>query len=144
MAANQPVYTEVTNLSVTISKNQAGPTDRGRPMSAKLSSFVLYPIRLQLLVFIPKYNLLPAILTTPLLLALFLRAERVKFGYIERQNFRTKNRFSLDCWNVSVYCAFEQLISTVSTNRDEKSRTGIVSNIANLCLARLHTISPIF
>ena len=113
-------------------------------MSAKLSSFVLYPIRLQLLVFIPKYNLLPAILTTPLLLALFLRAERVKFGYIERQNFRTKNGFRLDCWNVSVYCAFEQLISTVSTNRDETSRTGIVSNIANLWLARLHTILPIF
>ena len=41
-------------LSVTVSKDQAGSTDRGRPIPFKFSAFSLYQITLRSLVFLIK------------------------------------------------------------------------------------------
>ena len=42
------------NLSVTVTKDQAGSADQGRPITSKFSAFFLYQIRLRSVVFLVK------------------------------------------------------------------------------------------
>ena len=42
------------NLSVIVTKDQAGSADRGRPITSKFSAFFLYQIRLRSVVFLVK------------------------------------------------------------------------------------------
>ena len=46
--------TVITGLSVTVTKDQAGSADRGRPITSKFSAFFLYQIRLRSVVFLVK------------------------------------------------------------------------------------------